>query len=206
MSKSHCPVLYFIAGPNGCGKSTFIHSLRAAESYDLPYVCPDEEARNLFEISDKTLKDKTAWEISRSKREKFIDEKISFITETVFSHESHIDFLKKAKSQGYFIISYYVIVENADICINRVKKRVDEGGHSVDINKIVSRYDRSVALLPKLVEISDACAVYDNTVRYELLLYKQNNTIISNISKKDKEWFYSKVISVIEKDGYSIIF
>jgi predicted ABC-type ATPase len=42
--------------------------------------------------------------------------------------------------------------------------RVMEGGHSVPIEKIVSRYAGSMANLPLAIRIADRTCVYDNSV------------------------------------------
>lgn len=41
--------------------------------------------------------------------------------------------------------------------------RVSLGGRDVPVDKIASRYWKSRALLPELIEIYDICHVYDNT-------------------------------------------
>lgn len=46
----------------------------------------------------------------------------------------------------------------------RVAGRVMDGGHTVPIEKIVSRYVRSTANLLAAVEIADRVYVYDNSV------------------------------------------
>ena len=52
---------------------------------------------------------------------------------------------------------------NADINVARVNAREALGGHGVPEEKIRSRYDKALALIPKFVEICDILHIYDNT-------------------------------------------
>ena len=70
--------------------------------------------------------------------------RISFCFETVFSHESKIDFLARAKANGYKIILVYIHLFDANLNEARVKQRTSEGGHSVPIEKIHSRIQGEV--------------------------------------------------------------
>ena len=171
------PILYFIAGPNGSGKSTLIERILKKEPY-LSYVCPDREALFLKDIEDQSKKDELSWENARKKRAQYLEEKVSFINETVFSHPSHLDFLRKAKENGFYIICFCVILKNADICIERVKKRQSEGGHGVSLEKIKPRYDRCMDLLPELIKIVDYCTILDNSEKYQPLFYKEKNSYV----------------------------
>ena len=53
----------------------------------------------------------------------------------------------------------------ADPIINvyRVKSRVESGGHDVPKDKIISRYDKALALVKELIEVCDICHIYDNS-------------------------------------------
>ncbi len=68
-------------------------------------------------------------------RHKLLAEKKKITFETVMSHHSKIDFLKKAKSRGYQNYLYYVSTESPLINVERVKQRVKLGGHPVSPKK-----------------------------------------------------------------------
>lgn len=70
--------------------------------------------------------------------------------------------LEKVRSQrrsGFFRI----FTVDPQLNVDRVASRVPQGGHDVPVEKIISRYWKSRALLPELIEICDICHVYDNT-------------------------------------------
>lgn len=97
-------------------------------------------------------------------RRKLLDEskKISF--ETVFSHTSKLEFMEKAKSQGYKIYLYFVSTESSEINVSRIKDiRVNSGGHDVPRDKIISRYKRSLDLLYDAAQLTHQTFFFDNS-------------------------------------------
>jgi predicted ABC-type ATPase len=96
-------------------------------------------------------------------RYKFIEKRIAFSFETVMSHESKLQLLEQAKESNFQIILYFVTTESPEININRVKIRVQQGGHNVDEAKIRSRYYRSLDLLYDAIKLSDLAYLFDNS-------------------------------------------
>lgn len=88
---------------------------------------------------------------------------ISFTFETVMSSPDKVDFLCKARAQGFRTYLYYVATEDPAINIERVRQRVASGGHPVAEDKIVSRYHGSLALLLSAVECADRAYLFDNS-------------------------------------------
>ena len=88
---------------------------------------------------------------------------MDFTFETVLSTERNILFLKRSKEARYFIESVFVLTNGSEVNVRRAQTRVAEGGHDVPIDKIHSRYTKSLGLLKTLAEMSDECEVYDNT-------------------------------------------
>ena len=95
--------------------------------------------------------------------------------------------MKKAKEQGYFVRGIYVLTENADINVARVNAREALGGHGVPEDKIRSRYEKALALIPQLVEVCDILHIYDNTKepfrifkKRKDIYYRWNNRYWSN--------------------------
>jgi len=65
---------------------------------------------------------------------------------------------------NYFVRLFFV--GTGDPCINaaRVAGRVMQGGHTVPIEKIVSRYGKSLAKLSPAIQLADRVYIYDNSV------------------------------------------
>ena len=87
----------------------------------------------------------------------------SFSFETVMSHPSKIDLLKKALAHGFRNYLYYVATEDPEINISRVKIRVRAGGHDVAPGKIKSRYYRSLDNLLPAIRSTNRAFIFDNS-------------------------------------------
>jgi predicted ABC-type ATPase len=72
--------------------------------------------------------------------------------------------MKDAIDAGYKVYLYFVSTESPEINKYRVKKvRVEEGGHDVPEDKIVSRYYRSLDFLHEAAQLSYQTFFFDNS-------------------------------------------
>ena len=96
-------------------------------------------------------------------REELLLEGKTFAFETVMSHKSKLDFLLRANGLGYKNYLYYISTESPLINIERVKQRVQQGGHTVSEDKIESRYFQSLINLHSAVKSSYRSFIFDNS-------------------------------------------
>lgn len=157
------PEIVIFAGPNGSGKST----VTEAFGYKGFYINADS-----IKASTKCT-DLEAAQKAEKLREQCVEEREGFTFETVLSTRRNIDLLARAKEKGFFIRSVYVFTRNPKINVLRVAARVAEGGHDVPQEKIVSRYAKSVQLLPELIRLSDVCNIYDNSKDSPVRIFKK---------------------------------
>ncbi len=94
--------------------------------------------------------------------------KITF--ETVMSHISKVDFLRETQQIGYKNYLYFISTESPLINIERVKQRVELGGHFVPETKIKSRYFSSLKLLKEAVKYTHRTFVFDNSEKEPKLI------------------------------------
>jgi predicted ABC-type ATPase len=85
--------------------------------------------------------------------------------------------LRKAKAEGYFIKCIFVLTVDPLINVARVESRVAQGGHDVEREKIISRYEKSLAHIKELLEICDILHVYDNTIEPKRIIRKHKDDI-----------------------------
>ncbi|KAB2903387.1 MAG: AAA family ATPase [Kofleriaceae bacterium] len=159
------PVLLVIAGPNGAGKTTLTQRLKQDRwSEGVEYLNPDEIARDRFGDwnSPEAVRQAAIWTTAR--REELLAGGAGIAFETVFSADDKVEFLLRARETGYFIRVFYVSTSDPRINAARVAGRVMAGGHSVPIEKIVSRYARSMSNLSAAIEIADRTYIYDNSI------------------------------------------
>lgn len=96
-------------------------------------------------------------------RHKLLETGTSFTFETVMSFPDKIAFLRKTRACGFRTYLYFVATEDPQINIDRVRYRVETGGHPVDQDKIVSRYGKSLDLLFDAVMNTDRAYIFDNS-------------------------------------------
>lgn len=156
--------LFVIAGPNGSGKTTLIANMYKLGKLDVPYLNADLFASTLYSfISDEKDRNLKSMYYTMEKVEKFINIGKSFCYETVLSHPSKLELIKLAKEKEYEITSIFVYTNSPEINIERVAKRVEQGGHDVPKNKIVERYYRSLEFSKRLQELSNKFYIFDNS-------------------------------------------
>ena len=165
MVSSHKPVLIVIAGPNGSGKTTVTEQiLRHEWMEDAIYVNPDIIAQEMFGDWNSKEAVLNAANYCAEWREKCLTERKSFVFETVMSAIDKVDFIAKAKKEGFFIRLFFISTENPKINASRIADRVMKGGHDVPISKIISRYYKAIENCKTVSSIVDRLYVYDNSV------------------------------------------
>lgn len=166
------PEIAVFAGPNGSGKSTFTELLKPP----VDYINADEIKKNL------RCTDLEAAQLAEKQREEHVSRMEDFCFETVLSTDRNLKLLKKARQKGYFIRCYYILTADPMINVLRVKSRVEAGGHDVPKEKIISRYDRALALVKELIKVCDICHIYDNSSNKPFRIFK----------KRKEELFYDE--------------
>ena len=159
------PIFYLLAGPNGAGKSTLYKALKAAEKIALgaDFVNADlHESAHLQHISDPLKRSEAARDWADARRAQLLSEGKSFVSETVFSHESKLNLIKDAQNSGFFVLLLVVALDQPERLLVRVSQRVREGGHSVPADRILARYPRTLALLSQAVRMADAALLHDS--------------------------------------------
>lgn len=156
------PELLLFAGPNGSGKTTVINFLRRAGRQFPDYANADDIARTL----PGTLEERNQQSqlIVRQRRDQAISSRSSFCYETVMSHSSHVEAMRAAQLRGFFVRLIFVTTDDPDINVARVENRVQEGGHAVPPDRIVTRYRRIFAntLIPAIAA-ADEALLFDTT-------------------------------------------
>lgn len=183
--KEEHPLLFVFAGPNGSGKTTI---KRALPGLPGNYINADDIKMELG------LSDLEAAQEAERQRNAALESLRSFSFETVLSTERNLLLMQKAKQLGYFIQCIYVLTCNANINVARVKARSLSGGHDVPEEKIRSRYERALKLLPQVIPVCDWLAIYDNSTTPTPIFHKDSN-IMQILPCED--WSESQIIKLL---------
>jgi predicted ABC-type ATPase len=96
-------------------------------------------------------------------RHELLNKGETFTFETVLSHPSKVEFLKKSNDAGFKNYLYFICTVSPKINIERVKQRVHMGGHHVKEERIEKRYYESLNVLSELIPLCYRCYFFDNS-------------------------------------------
>lgn len=141
------PILYILAGPNGTGKTTFYETavLKGFIDSQLPFVNVDLIARSFGAYSPENFQ--RADETARQEIGKHINTLSDFMIESNLSLQNDYDWINVVSKKGYKVVLYFLYTSNVSINIQRVQKRVSEGGHDIPIAIIEHRYKIGLSYL-----------------------------------------------------------
>lgn len=178
------PEIVVFAGPNGSGKSTFTQLLKPP----IDYINADEIKKYLM------CSDLEAAQLAEKQREEHVEQMREFCFETVLSTERNLKLLKRAKGKGYFIRCYYILTADPMINVWRVKARVESGGHDVPEEKIITRYDRALALVKDLIMVCDICHIYDNSASRPFRIFKKRKELM--YFDECDDWYFGDICAL----------
>ena len=158
-------VFYLLAGPNGAGKSTLYKALALQGTIpaSAEFVNADlHEAAHLQHIADPEARSEAARHWADARRAELLRTGESFVSETVFSHESKLALIEAAQQLGFFVMLIVVCLDDPQRLLARVAGRITEGGHAVPPERILARYPRTLANLSVAVRLADLAILYDS--------------------------------------------
>ena len=188
-------VLYIFAGVNGAGKSTLYNS----ENLDneIKYstrINTDEIVRKIGDWKNNSDQIKAA-KIAITLRNDCLQNGKSFNEETTLTGKTILKTIDKAKELGYELQLFYIGVNNPEIAKERIRNRVEKGGHNIADEIVEKRYYESLKNLKQVITKFDEVYLYDNSIKYKHIFSFINNKILY----KDKNVNWSKdAIEIIE--------
>lgn len=193
MGKDRKTMVVVFAGPNGSGKSTITDLVEKNGEY-----INADDIKVLLKCSDLE-----AAQTAESMREHCVFERRDFTFETVLSTPRNLELLKRAKEKDFFVRCYYVLTASSDVNVMRVFSRVKTGGHDVPVEKIRSRYDKALALIPELLPVCDICNIYDNTIEPFRIFSKKLGTF--RLWENDF-WSKDKIIALTKQEQFDMMY
>jgi predicted ABC-type ATPase len=187
--KNSQPAFWLVAGPNGSGKSTLYGSRREAvygntviSDITRPFwiINPDLLASRIRSAEQLSASVANIQAVKRIEAwlEASIDAHQSVGVETVLSTGKYRRLVRAAKKRGFEIRLIYVILENSDLNVDRVRLRVRKGGHGVPIEKIKQRWTRSLEQLPWFLSQADWALLFDNSSELRVIGRKEAGNVI----------------------------
>lgn len=166
------PEIVVFAGPNGSGKSTITDLLRPPM---LPYVNADEIQRVL------DCDNMEAAKIAEKRREDYLDKHKGILLRDRLVHRPEPK-TPQASQRCRLFRSLLLCPDSrpANQCCPCGVPSFQAGGHGVPTEKIISRYDKALALVHELVPLCDVCHIYDNSLDAPYRIFKK---------RKEEYWY-----------------
>ena len=133
------PRLYIISGCNGAGKTTASYSLLPEMLDCKEFVNSDEFAKGLspFDPSKASIQ---ASRFMLMKIRYLLKRQQDFAVETTLATRTLLKIVKQAQAAGYTVTLLYFWLRSPELAIERVKARVEAGGHNIPEETIRRRY------------------------------------------------------------------
>ena len=176
--------LYIIAGCNGAGKTTASFTILPDILDCKEFVNADEIAKGISPFQPEKVS-LDAGRIMLNRINELIEENQNFAFETTLSTRSYKNKILAAKNKGYRVTLLFFWLQNIELAKERVKIRVEEGGHNINPDIIERRYYKGIKnLFDIYLPIIDGALIFDNSAgKHELLAEKKIDGILHVINE-----------------------
>ena len=190
------PRLYIISGCNGAGKTTASYSLLSEMLNCSEFVNSDEFAKGLSPFNPE----KASIQASRfmlSKIRYLLKKQRDFAVETTLATRTLLKTAKVAQNAGYTVTLLYFWLDSPELAIERVKARVQSGGHDIPEETIRRRYHVGIDyFFHYYAPICERWILADNSqIPFKVIAEGSRNDII-NI--RDRET-YDRILAIAKE-------
>ncbi len=166
--------LYIIAGCNGAGKTTASFTILPEILDCKEFVNADEIARGLSPFQPEKVAFNAGRIMLKRIDELFLTNQ-NFAFETTLATKSYKQKIITAKQIGYQTTLLFFWLKNAELAKERVKTRVLEGGHNIEIDVIERRYINGIKNLFEIyLPIVDQTLIFDNSEGKHILIAEKS--------------------------------
>ena len=199
------PYYLVFAGVNGAGKSTLFRTglwQNGSLPGELPRVNPDEIIlENCWDWRSESDQIKAGKEAVYRIRG-YLERRESFNQETTLSGHAAVRTIRYAHDLGYYVVLFYVGLDDPSIANARIAHRGSVGGHLVKPSAVKRRYHSSLSNLVSVLDVCDEAYLYDNTVILRLAAcFSQGEALYLDPERIDVGW----VSRVFADYGYAEI-
>lgn len=191
-------LLYIIAGANGSGKSTLAEVLLKEKK--LEFLNADEIAKEIAPHAINSVPI-SAGKIYFQHLDEYLRNNKSFAVESTLSGNNIVRIINRARKQNYKIILVYLFLQNCTICIERVKRRVENGGHNVPEEDIIRRYYKSVIKFwDEYRLIADEWTMFYNGYEYAPMIVSFGEKDNFDIINKEMQNNFDSILKLAKGD------
>ncbi len=176
------PNLYIIAGPNGAGKTTASYTILPKFLECFEFINADEIANSISPLKPENASIE-AGRIMLMQINNHMKAGVDFAIETTLSSRHYSALIQKAKNKGYSVSLIFLWLDSFETAKERVRKRVEKGGHDIPPDVIKRRYERGLYnFFNVFISLCDNWILLDNNALEPILIASGETAIeIDNI-------------------------
>lgn len=176
------PTVYVIAGPNGAGKTTFAAQFLPDFVDCRQFLNADLIAAGLSPFAPETQNIR-AERLMLERIKELSNAREDFGFETTLSGRGHARLLTEIRRSGYRVLLFFLWLPSADLAVERVANRVQQGGHRVPEADVRRRYASGLRNLFQLYRLRvDAWLLYDARQLAPALIAREEDGVFTAIA------------------------
>lgn len=133
--------LVVVGGPNGSGKSTFAEKYASVRNFQ--FLGADKIAYEL-DPADPYSRRIEAGTLFVRRLDDALEGHDSLIVESTLAGKSLRRKIAHARNREFIVTVFFLFLDSAELCVERVVERVQKGGHNVPEADIRRRFSRSL--------------------------------------------------------------
>jgi predicted ABC-type ATPase len=139
------PDLIIIAGPNGAGKTTFAREYLSEDEMRFVFVNADEIARTLaLESGIQNRSDIRAGRLMLERIDDLVSAGAHIAVETTLATLTYAHKIPAWRKRAYSVSLVYLRLNSIAESLDRVRRRVEAGGHNIPPEVIERRFRKSI--------------------------------------------------------------
>ena len=173
-SSAYIKRIVIIAGPNGAGKTTFAREFLPNEANCPIFVNADLIAAGLSPFAPELAAFK-AGRLMLEEIASHVKRGESFAFETTLAGLTYTQMIPSWRASGYKVELAFLSLPDAEMAIERVANRVQQGGHNVPEEVIRRRFVHGLKNFERYKTLVDSWQLYDNSDIQTILIAEGQN-------------------------------
>ncbi len=167
--------ILIIAGPNGAGKTTFAPAYLHVEAMGFAFINADEIAAGLDPLGTRHS-DVRAARLMLIEIDRLAAEGRSFAFETTLAGRGYLRRIQRWRRMGYRVTLLFLSLPSPEHAIERVRRRVRQGGHDVAEDVIRRRFKAGLENFWSVYAAGvDQWILYDNRGRVPIVVERSGD-------------------------------
>lgn len=185
LNYNNIPLAVFLVGANGSGKSTLRNYLNLTDIQT--NIDPDVLNRIYKNRYPDTFFIESAKQ-ALTMYKQGIASGVNICIESTLAGHGTIERIIRAKKHGYFIVAYFVGLNDVELNLERIKQRVAAGGHNIPEKNVRKRFTESINNIIKVKDYFDELHIIDNSQDSYSLQFSKYGTNTVQHSPNIEAW------------------